>query len=407
MMSGTFHRSDRGRIPFLPYHDTATGEVVDFDATDWTTIHYSRRDALRDHAILPVEFSAFEAHAVFVKGQALYEFTSFTELTTRSDQRAGLYAVLRDKGGKEIATAMLKDWLVYRRDNPTAQALIITHNQSEARNYRTWIQSQYPQIDVRIAISDEGAASTAVLKDFCRGRGEVVITVGKAYVGMDAPRISHIALLTYIRQRGWIEQAISRGVRINPDASAGSWSRQRCRVYSPRDPLLLEIIREIEADQQQAIEEQIEDEESDGKEGGGEREEMIVFRSGIDEMHAHELNMFSLTADLTGRCNAVIRTHDLTLSPGQLTAATLELMGAEPMTYQPVAPEIGQREQEEICRRALEQRCRRIDGARGAAFGTTNSAMFRHFKVGRPDMTLQQLLTANAWLDRTFPEPVP
>ena len=56
IMSGTFMRGDRKRIPFLPYKATPAGEMVDYEAPGWTTIRYSRRDALRDKAILRIEF---------------------------------------------------------------------------------------------------------------------------------------------------------------------------------------------------------------------------------------------------------------------------------------------------------------------------------------------------------------
>jgi hypothetical protein len=94
----TFERGDGGRIPFLPYRNTEDGEVVDYEAPGWSTVRYSRREALRDEAILPIEFVLRDARGQFIKGGERFEFSSLSSLETEYDQRSGLYAVISDKG---------------------------------------------------------------------------------------------------------------------------------------------------------------------------------------------------------------------------------------------------------------------------------------------------------------------
>ncbi len=401
MMSGTFYRSDRARIPWLPYVKTEDGEVVDFDHPDWTTIRYSRRDALRDRAILRVDFKYFDAKASLLKGSDSLEFSSFSELgKDKQEQRSALYAVLNDKGGVEIADNMLCDWRKHRGTNPTAQALIITHSQASARVYISHIQKNYPTIDVKLAISEE-TTSSKILRDFRRGVGDVLVTVGMAYIGMDAERISHIALLTYIRQMSFIVQAISRGVRINSQASAGSWESQYCWVYVPDDPLLKPIIKFIEEEQVLAIVER----EEGPPPPPTEKEDIIVFNSGLNgNTRAHELNIVSLTTELTGLCDQVITSQGLNISAIQLFEATNAFMGVAPMTYQPSAPEVGEREREDSMKKALQKTCSTIDAKRGLPWGTTNGIMIRKFNKGRPDMSFRELVAAKTWLVQTYGE---
>ena len=395
MMSGTFIRGDRRRIPFLPYKTTPDGEVVDYEAPGWTTIRYSRRDALRDQAILRIEFLLRDARAKFVKGGAAHEFASFAELTTEDDQRAGLFAVLRDEGGWQIAEEMLTAWQQRRQFAKSAQALIVTHGQPAARDYRERIKRLYPHADVRIAISDE-PGSHATLNSFRRGQGDILITVGMAYVGFDAPCISHIALLTYIRQRAWIEQAISRGARLDPNHP---YEAQRCIVFAPNDPLLRAIISEIEAEQEEAL--------AESRPGPPlppvERQQTVVIDVALTDTQAHELNNVNLTPELTEFNTRALAHAGLSGTPVQLFHAMNYRFGVDPMPYASTAPLMGIRDQEGLLLGKLEARCRATDARRGVPFGTTNSEMIRHFKLPRPEMSISQLALALEWLDRNYP----
>ena len=395
IMSGTFTRGDRGRIPFLPYKMTSEGEVVDFDAPGWVTIRYSRYDALRDRAILPVEFILRDARARFVKGGTTHEFASFADLETVEDQRSGLFAVLRDEGGWEIAAEMLAAWRLRQQLMPAAQALIVTHSQAAARDYRDRIKALYPNADVRIAISDE-PGSRRTLNGFRKGTGDILITVGMAYVGFDAPAISHIALLTYIRQLAWIEQAISRGVRVDDQYP---YAAQRCVVYAPNDPLLKAIIAKIEAEQLEALYEP----DRDGGGGGREKQQTAVLDVALTNTQAHELNTVALTSELTERYVRVLEQQGINATPVQFFHAMNSVFGAATMPYVPAAPVVSIREQEEKLSKQIEDRCRATDARRGVPFGTTNGEMIRYFKIPRRAMSLEELARALDWLDRNYP----
>jgi superfamily II DNA or RNA helicase len=399
MMSGTFSRGDRKRIPFLPYKNTPTGEMIDYGADGWMTVNYTRREALRDRAILPIEFIRRDARAKFVKGGSVRHFDSFSELETEEDQRAGLYAVLSEQGGWQIAQEMVAAWARHRQSVPSAQALIITHSQQQAREYRQRLQVEHPGVTIRIAISDE-PGSQAALNRFRTSKGEILITVGMAYVGFDAPRISHIALLTYVRQRAWIEQAISRGARIAPDAAYGM---QRCLVFTPDDPLLLTIIRAIEADQVEALTEAKEEGIGEREVAPRERQETTVIDVNLTHTRAHELNVVELTHDLSERLLHAATEDGISGTPSQLLHTFNKAFGLDPLVFAATPPLIGVREQETILRNKIEHRCRAIDGQRAIPFGATNGDILRQFRKPRGQMSVPELAQVLAWLDQTYP----
>src|SRR4051812_47551817 len=69
----------------------------------------------------------------------------------------------------------------------------------------------------------------------------------KAYEGMDCPEITHVACLTHIRSRGWLEQMVARATRFDP--LGGSYERQRAVVYHPDDPMFRSFRTAIETEQ--------------------------------------------------------------------------------------------------------------------------------------------------------------
>jgi hypothetical protein len=296
----------------------------------------------------------------------------------------------------DIAREMIESWKSFRKVTPLSQALIITHSQKSARDYKTEILKICPRATIKIAISDEPGSSD-ILKKFRDGDGDVLITVGMAYIGFDAPRISHIALLTYIRQSTWIEQAIARGARV---FQKYPYSIQRCVVYAPNDPLLVDIVKKIEEEQESAL---LEKKGTGGGGGGGERDETIVINIELTNTQSHELNKVKLTTELTEKYISSIANNGLTGTPVQFFQAINDVFGAPPMVFVTAAPVIGISEQEDKLKKLIESRCRRTDAIRGVAWGTTNSDIMKFFNLSRTQMSLEQLLEALKWLDKEYP----
>jgi hypothetical protein len=78
-----------------------------------------------------------------------------------------------------------------------------------------------------------------------------------AYEGLDVPAITHIACLTHIRSKPWIEQMIARATRF--DGEAGPWEEQMAYVYVPDDRFMNAIIANMQDEQQSVVKTRSED----------------------------------------------------------------------------------------------------------------------------------------------------
>ena len=134
VMSGTMFRGDGQRIPLLPYTRNAAGdEEIDTKHADWVTIEYTRRAALMDRAIIPIELIYRDARGEFFNRWGVRRtFESLDEMKSVRDQRDALRTVLNDENAREIMTRMLDNWQLARRHHPSNQALIITYLKGRA-----------------------------------------------------------------------------------------------------------------------------------------------------------------------------------------------------------------------------------------------------------------------------------
>jgi superfamily II DNA or RNA helicase len=79
---------------------------------------------------------------------------------------------------------------------------------------------------------------------------DVLVTVGKAYEGLDAPRCKHLICLTRQRSAPWLAQCFARAWRrdYNLQNTRGI-TDQRCWIFAPRDAEMLDAVDRIVWDQ--------------------------------------------------------------------------------------------------------------------------------------------------------------
>jgi superfamily II DNA or RNA helicase len=219
-MSGTLARHDRKPIPFIEY-DKERRPVVD--------IEYTRRDALREQAVLPLEVH-------FLDGIVRDRYTDQAIATTLADGSCSLRTAL-DCDGYQLAflRRAMADFVKYRANGYRSQALIVCHTQDAARSAAATVERE-TDLRVVLAISDERDAQR-VLRDFRVGHGDVLVTVSMATEGFDAPDISHLVCLSDIRSTPWLDQCIARATRMNPKCGL-PWEQQQAYVYVPDDPAI-------------------------------------------------------------------------------------------------------------------------------------------------------------------------
>lgn len=278
-LSGTLERADGRAILGLPYrraHGRPGAREVDLDAPGWHVVGYSRAQALRERAVLPVTFGALDGEARWSvrPGGALPDGPAepsgervrlgphrISGPVPSETTRPALFAALRT----EFAEALLREALAElrriraeRRDRlgPGAarglgKLLVVAPDQACARVYartlRGWLPSRRAAREVRIATSSERDARDALAAFRLTPHPAILVTVAMAYEGLDAPEVAVVAALTHIRSRPWLEQMIARATRIDPHA--GPPEHQRAVVFHPDDPLFARFRARIETEQ--------------------------------------------------------------------------------------------------------------------------------------------------------------
>lgn len=243
--SGTLERHDGHRIAFLPYKPFINCESVDLDPRqNWAIIRYQRKDALEEKAIVPLHFHAMDGKARWFDPKTNEEknVDSVAEAELRH-QPAVLQTVLETKMARDILDRCASDWqghkqVVYHR----AKMLVIAPNIITAAEYCKHLGSY----GARIATSQDTQQAKDNIQLFKRNDNNVnvLVTVGMAYEGLDVPEITHVACLTNIRSRPWIEQAICRANR-----SDHGNNKTHGYIYYPDDPRMKRIMDAIEAEQ--------------------------------------------------------------------------------------------------------------------------------------------------------------
>lgn len=245
IMTGTINRQDGQPLAFVDYQ----GGLPCVD------VRYTRKDALREHAVIPMEFIATDADAAwtvngFTRQSTLREARGKDVSRTRS-------AFLDDTRAVDDFTRKgLDHWKTWRARNSLAaeaKCIVLTKSIDEAKRVTKWMQDE--GIRAAIAVSNDGdGRSVERITDFAKGfGGHVLVTVAMAHVGLDVPDATHLICLSRYRSRPWLEQAFARVTRFNPNG--GSWDAQRAFVFVPDELEMQAFIEEMEVEQEDAIRE--------------------------------------------------------------------------------------------------------------------------------------------------------
>lgn len=247
--SGTLERHDGYKIAFLPYKRIIGSEAVDFDPRKgWLFIRYSRKDALEEGAVAPLHLQVMDGAAQWldpVTGE-IKQVPSLAGSSPRNEP-AALKTVLETEYAYSLLDRCLESWRQYRTFvYPKAKMLVVAPGIAVANEYCKYLETKRQR--AAIATSEDTPMAQANIKSFRGGRGineiDILVTVGMAYEGLDVPQISHVACLTNIRSRPWIEQAICRANRT--DATNG---KTHGFVFYPDDPRMAKIINSIDLEQ--------------------------------------------------------------------------------------------------------------------------------------------------------------
>ena len=164
-----------------------------------------------------------------------------------------LYTALSTRYAHQLLDAAVQDWQAHKRENPRSKLLVVAASTAAAREYVRHLKQAGIAADIATSLESEQA-----LRNIERFRKvgtpdavDVLVTVQMAYEGLDVPSITHLACLTHIRSRPWIEQMFARATRYDPQGPA--YEEQAAYAYVPDDPLIMRIIRDLAEEQEPFI----------------------------------------------------------------------------------------------------------------------------------------------------------
>jgi len=267
LLSGTLERADGRGILWLPYRrgPKASTREIALDAPGWAVVGYSRAQALREHAVLPVTFGALDGEAIWRAEEGVEVGPHRLAAPYPSETtRPALFTALRTG----FAEALLRETFIAVRDlrarrrrkrglahgaaaSGLGKLLVVAPDQENARRYlglvRQWIPGTQARSVAQLATSDTPRAHEAVAKFRLLPEPSVLVTVAMAYEGLDVPEVAVVAALTHIRSRAWLEQMVARATRVDPHA--GPYETQRALVFHPDDPLFQRFRHRMETEQ--------------------------------------------------------------------------------------------------------------------------------------------------------------
>lgn len=419
VMSGTLERWDREPLPFVRYEMNEAGQRVPV-----RHIRYSRRDALAEKAILPIEIT-------FEEGRATYRHrgSDVTQDIGTADEGEVSRVIRTFLADPEFREALIRrglnDWTQYRESCYPSRAIVVCADQEMARLAQAFIRDEY-NVGVVLAISDE-PKSRETLRRFRDDRlGDVLVTVGMAYEGLDVPDCTHLICLTHIRSRPWLEQAFARVTRVDWNACKRGigYDEQQAYVYAPRDPKMQDIIDDIRHEQELGLAEARERDERNAppSEGGTEdgpdlpgdsdpefqpisAESTGVRYGSVEEGQLSEsdsalidrvLHQFPEMKNMPShRLLVLARSLREDALMGSFVEGTRRYVEGHRSPTQPRDPH-----EEERLRKTIEARARRVDRRHGWDHGTTNRRIVSRFHRQRPEMGVQELRRVLAYVER-------
>ena len=232
-MSGTLSRHDGRAIHGIGYDAEGLADLR--DRSDVRVIRYTRGDAQRDGNILPVELATIDGAAEWISKEGIQRRVESIRDSGLSRADA-VFTALRTDFAFQVIRTCLVHWEAHRSEYAAARVLVVAPDIETAQTYLGFIARTHL---AEIATSDDGPAAARAIRDFKRGAVDVLVTVGMAYEGLSVPEVTHIACLTQIRSKEWLEQMQARGNRCAP-------GKRQAWCFAPADRALLQAWADIE-----------------------------------------------------------------------------------------------------------------------------------------------------------------
>jgi hypothetical protein len=282
--------------------------------------------------------------------------------------------------------------------------LVVAPSITKAKDYAAKLNEM--NVLSEVATSDEAQKAELAIKRFKRhdaDKIDVLVTVAMAYEGLDVPAITHIACLTHIRSRPWIEQMVARACRV--DSLAGPYDMLYGYVFCPDDPLLHHCISKMQQEQRPFLkvkgDAQPPAERAPSTPG---EERMMALESEMTRSRSRDLGQGEVRGLDYGENQMYLgfmKEYGLGGSPVQLKQQLEAMKTSE--TSMDAMQMLTPREMEQKLRQQIEVYCRRYQNRKKLEHGFLNREIVKEFKKSRRDMTPLELERAMKWLNKHFP----
>lgn len=293
-MSGTFS-TKTDLIDGVQYEERVVGDSTYYDP-NWEEsadiyIDYTRKQALKEKAIVPVKFYHMDGEAKFTKNGLPDELKISVE--NEREARDTLWAALKTEFADQMVLNALENYKGFVRSFPQAKMIVVCADQRKAEAVQKLIQQQ-SKLNVYLAITDNSNSLDEIDQFKSAKNGAVLVTVAMAYEGLDVPDVSHLVGLTYYRSDGWIHQMFGRAWRKT------SW-KKLCHIWVPNDLMMNRIISQIRDEQIELTEIRTSGGDGPGGGGGGDRG-VVPLESEATDLHAEHLDPDAGIAESTNEC---------------------------------------------------------------------------------------------------------
>jgi len=198
--SGTLSRGDGQKIHGLEYAD---GRVDLSHRESIRVVRYSRIDALKESAIIPVRFKTFDGRAEWEDEAGI---RTAADVSTRDYTAQSLFTALRTEFAIQVLDCALIEWKEYRRDEySNAKLLVVAPSIKYAEEYYSYLQKKNEQSLIATSADTESARDAIDRFKGIQGpETNILVTCQLAYEGLSVPAITHVACLTHIRSVPWL-----------------------------------------------------------------------------------------------------------------------------------------------------------------------------------------------------------
>src|SRR4051794_5524959 len=212
LLSGTLERADGRGILWLPYRKgpKAKTREIALDAPGWAVIGYSRAQALRERAVLPVTFGALDGEARWEDEGVEVGPHRLAAPYPNETTRPALFTALRTGFAEALlreAFVSIRDLRARRREerglapgeaaSGLGKLLVVAPDQENAKRYlelvRRWLPAEQAEHVAQLATSDTPGAHEALAEFRLRPEPSILVTVAMAYEGLDVPEVAVVA----------------------------------------------------------------------------------------------------------------------------------------------------------------------------------------------------------------------